>query len=154
MSNNEVIGHNWTFMVLIGYNNGYPMKVAALVITPELLRLIADLEEFKGSWRSLTTLAPEKLATLKRVATIESIGSSTRIEGAKLSDEEVESLLNKLDRTSFVSRDEQEVAGYSEIMTAIFDSYQEIFFLMFQKILSLRSLHQIFLLLLFCNMVL
>jgi Fic family protein len=113
-------------MVLIGYDNGYPMKIAALVITPELLRLIADLEEFKGSWRNLTTLAPEKLASLKRVATIESIGSSTRIEGAKLSDEEVESLLNKLDRTSFVSRDEQEVAGYSEVMTAIFDSYQEI----------------------------
>jgi hypothetical protein len=59
------------------------MKIGALLITPEILRLIAEIDEFKGTWRTLTTLAPERLAVLKRVATIESIGSSTRIEGAK-----------------------------------------------------------------------
>ena len=52
-----------------------------LLITPEVLRLIARIDEFKGAWRVLGALAPERLSALRRVATIESIGSSTRIEG-------------------------------------------------------------------------
>jgi hypothetical protein len=59
-------------------------------ITPEVLSLIAEIDEFKGAWRALGTLAPERLSALRRVATIESIGSSTRIEGSKLSDRDVE----------------------------------------------------------------
>jgi hypothetical protein len=55
-----------------------------------LLGVIAEIDEFKGAWRALGTLAPERLSALRRVATIESIGSSTRIEGSKLSDREVE----------------------------------------------------------------
>ncbi len=104
------------------------MKTSALVITPELLRLISEIEDFKGSWRSITTLAPERLATLRRVATIESIGSSTRIEGSKLSDQEVEEILGRLELKSFKSRDEQEVAGYADVMDTIFSSYDSITF--------------------------
>ncbi len=102
------------------------MKTGSLTITPEILRLIAEIDEFKGSWRTLTTLNPERLSVLKRVATIESIGSSTRIEGAKLTDREVEELLGRLERQDFVSRDEQEVAGYAEVMDTVFDSYADI----------------------------
>lgn len=102
------------------------MKTGALLITPEILRLVAEIDEFKGTWRTLTTLNPERLSVLKRVATIESIGSSTRIEGAKLTDREVEELLGRLERQDFVSRDEQEVAGYAEVMDAVFDSYTAI----------------------------
>ena len=102
------------------------MKIRALRITPELLRLVAEIDEFKGSWRTLTTLAPERLAVLRRVATIESIGSSTRIEGAKLTDSQVETLLGRLDQQAFVSRDEQEVAGYAEVMESVFDSHTTI----------------------------
>lgn len=53
----------------------------SLSITSEVLSLIAEIDEFKGAWRALSTLAPERLAVLRKVATIESIGSSTRIEG-------------------------------------------------------------------------
>lgn len=97
-----------------------------LRITPELLSLIAEIDEFKGAWRALSTLAPDRLAALRRVATIESIGSSTRIEGAKLSDREVEALLLRLDPTSFRSRDEEEVAGYAEAMERVFASFADI----------------------------
>jgi Fic family protein len=86
-------------------------NLATLRITPQLLALIAEIDEFKGAWRALGRIAPERLSSLRRVATIESIGSSTRIEGAKLSDREVERLLANLDITAFASRDEQEVAG-------------------------------------------
>ncbi|MFN0107855.1 MAG: Fic family protein, partial [Blastocatellia bacterium] len=102
------------------------MNTAALKISPEMLRLIAEIDEFKGGWRAMTTLAPERLAILKRVATIESIGSSTRIEGAKLTDAQVETLLGRLERQAFASRDEQEVAGYAEAMDAVFDAWAAI----------------------------
>lgn len=97
-----------------------------LQITPEILSLIARIDEFKGAWRALGTLAPERLSALRRVATIESIGSSTRIEGSKLTDREVERLLSNLATQSFHTRDEQEVAGYAELMDLVFSSWQDI----------------------------
>ncbi|MDR2669371.1 MAG: Fic family protein [Desulfovibrio sp.] len=102
------------------------IKTDTLVITPELLGLIAEIDEFKGAWKALGTLAPERLSALRRVATIESIGSSTRIEGSRLSDSEVERLLGNLSIKSFSSRDEQEVVGYAEIMEQIFQSWEYI----------------------------
>jgi hypothetical protein len=54
------------------------MKTDTLNITPELLGLIAEIDEFKGAWKALRTLAPERLSALRRVAAVESIGSSTR----------------------------------------------------------------------------
>lgn len=102
------------------------IQTAALQITPQILGLIAELDEFKGAWRALGTLAPERLSALRRVATIESIGSSTRIEGSKLSDREVERLLANLEIKSFETRDEQEVAGYAEVMELVFQSWEEI----------------------------
>lgn len=92
----------------------------------EVIRLIGELDEMKGAWRSLADISPERLAKLKRIATIESIGSSTRIEGASLSDQQVEELLSGLHTQSFRSRDEQEVAGYAELMDVIFDNWQSI----------------------------
>lgn len=98
----------------------------SLLITPEILSLIAEIDEFKGAWRALGRLAPEQLSSLKKVATIESIGSSTRIEGSKLSDKEVDILLSNLEIQKFESRDEQEVAGYSSVMNLIFQGYSDI----------------------------
>lgn len=102
------------------------INTETLNITPEFLGLIAEIDEFKGAWKALGTLAPERLSALRRVATIESIGSSTRIEGSKLSDSEVEKLLSNLSIHSFASRDEQEVAGYAETMEQIFQSWEYI----------------------------
>ena len=95
-------------------------------ITPEILSLIAKIDEFKGAWRALGVLAPDRLSALRRVATIESVGSSTRIEGSRLSDREVEQLLSNLQISSFATRDEQEVAGYAELMDLVFSSWQDI----------------------------
>ena len=95
-------------------------------ITPEILALIAEIDEFKGAWRALGTLAPERLKALRHVATIESIGSSTRIEGSKLTDREVERLLSNLEIKQFSSRDEQEVAGYAAVMETVFQAWQDI----------------------------
>ncbi len=102
------------------------IKAETLQIDRDILALISEIDEFKGAWRALGTLAPERLSALRRVATIESIGSSTRIEGSKLSDREVERLLSNLHIQSFATRDEQEVAGYAEAMDLVFQSWADI----------------------------
>ena len=102
------------------------LNTETLVISPEMLNLIAEVDEFKGAWSALGTLAPERLSALRRVATIESVGSSTRIEGSRLSDREVARLLSDLAIPSFASRDEQEVIGYAETMNLAFSSWREI----------------------------
>jgi len=115
------------------------LRVETLQITPEVLGRITRIDEFKGAWRALGTLAPDRLSALRRVATIESIGSSTRIEGSRLSDREVEQLLSNLEIKSFATRDEQEVAGYAELMDLVFASFQDIPF----TENHIKQLHQI-----------
>ena len=95
-------------------------------IPPEILILIGEIDEFKGGWRAYQNLAPERLEALRRVATVESVASSTRIEGVKLTDREVENLLQNLEQRQFSTRDEQEVAGYAEAMKLLFESYTSI----------------------------
>jgi Fic family protein len=102
------------------------VNIDSIQITHELLALLSEIDEFKGAWRLLGTLAPERLNALRRVATIESVGSSTRIEGSKLTDREVAQLLSKLDIKRFDNRDAQEVAGYAEVMETIFHAFADI----------------------------
>jgi Fic family protein len=104
----------------------FVLRADTIHITPEIRSIIARIDEFKGAWRALGKLAPDRLSALRRVATIESIGSSTRIEGSKLSDREVEKLLSDLEIKAFATRDEQEVAGYAELMDLVFSSWREI----------------------------
>lgn len=103
-----------------------PLHISSLQITNEILALVAEIDEFKGAWRAIGRIAPERLSSLRRVATIESIGSSTRIEGARLTDREVEQLLSRLEIRSFSTRDEQEVAGYADVMETVFSSWDVI----------------------------
>lgn len=128
-------------MGVIGRNIGFMLRTDSIHITPEILNLIARIDEFKGAWRALGTLAPERLSALRRVATIESIGSSTRIEGSKLTDREVEKLLSNLAIQSFDTRDEQEVAGYAELMDLVLSAWRDIPF----NENYVKQLHQILL---------
>lgn len=102
------------------------MDTPTLKISPEILRIVASIDEFKGAWRAFQNIAPDRLNLLRKVATVESIGSSTRIEGVKLTDGEVERLLSGIGLKHFRSRDEQEVAGYAEAMNLVFESYGDI----------------------------
>lgn len=102
------------------------MKEPLITVGQDILQLIAEIDEFKGHWKALKTLSPERLQQLRKVATIQSVGSSTRIEGAKLSDAQVERLLSNISSTSFNTRDEQEVAGYAEAMDLVFQAYEDL----------------------------
>lgn len=101
-------------------------NISSLVITADILAVISELDEFKGAWIAIGRLTPDRLSNLRRVATIESVGSSTRIEGVKMTDREVESLLSNLDNKGFKSRDEQEVAGYANVMETVLESWNAI----------------------------
>lgn len=113
-------------MGICGYIYGYMRAPKIDLIPKEIASLIAEIDEFKGRWATTQALAPDRLAALRQVATIESVGSSTRIEGVKLTNSEVEALLRGVKTYSFRSRDEQEVAGYAEIMEMIFSSFKDI----------------------------
>jgi hypothetical protein len=101
-------------------------RTDTIAITTAILKLIAEIDEFKGAWTAIGRILPERLTALRRVATIESIGSSTRIEGARLSDKEVDALVTGLEVKEFASRDEEEVAGYAETMETVFPNFKEI----------------------------
>ena len=130
----RLIGCNWVYY-------WFMLRTNTIVVTLDFLALISKIDEFKGAWRALGTLAPERLTALRRVATIESIGSSTRIEGSKLTDREVERLLSNLEIKRFDTRDEQEVAGYAEVMDVVFNNWQDIPF----TENYIKQLHQILL---------
>ncbi|MDL2331052.1 Fic family protein [Odoribacter sp. OttesenSCG-928-A06] len=93
--------------------------------TQRLINIIGRIDSFKGNWNAIEIKENVYLKELKRIATIESIGSSTRIEGATLTDKEVKELLNNIKITKLTSRDEQEIMGYYDTLDLIFDAYQD-----------------------------
>ena len=92
--------------------------------TGEILKKIGWIDEFKGLWQGSLRLSPQVLSRLKQSVLITSSGASTRIEGSKLDDEEVARLLRGLQTQPPIGRDEQEVAGYADLLGRIFDNYK------------------------------
>lgn len=89
----------------------------------KLFAAVARIDQFKGKWQQLEKKDNRYLRELRAMATIQSIGSSTRIEGATLTNEEVENLLKNVRATAFRTRDEQEVAGYYEVLDLILEQF-------------------------------
>lgn len=89
---------------------------------------ITQIENIKGQWTSGAKLSPQILGRLKKSVLVTSTGASTRIEGAMLSDEEVEKLMKGLSIQKFPERDKQEVQGYYEVLHDIFEAWKVISF--------------------------
>ncbi|MBI4121788.1 MAG: Fic family protein [Parcubacteria group bacterium] len=90
--------------------------------------LINRIDELKGHWVGGAKLSPQVLGRLKRSVLVTSTGASTRIEGVKLSDEEIEKFMRGLVMQKFSERDKQEVKGYYELLEKVFDSWKHIAF--------------------------
>src|SRR5271156_2640053 len=93
-------------------------------LPPEIWSRTAPIDELKGRWVSGAILNPQALGRLKRSVLIASTGASTRIEGSRLSDEDIEKLMRGLSVQKFVNRDQQEVKGYYELLSNVFESWQ------------------------------
>jgi Fic family protein len=99
-------------------------------------QLLGVIDTFRGSWKVLEQTKSGYLKELRKIATIESIGSSTRIEGSTLTDEEVGKLLRSVKISKLEKRDEQEVVGYYEALEIILENFEEI-------PLTLNYIHQL-----------
>lgn len=95
-------------------------------LTQEILTKIAKIDQFKGRWQGGMRISPQILGRLKSWVIITSTGASTRIEGAKMTDEEIARFLRGLKGKQPKSRDEQEVAGYADLIGRIFDNWKTI----------------------------
>lgn len=101
------------------------MREPTLILGPDLIKLIAEIDEFKGRWEALKIGSPDRLSVLRKVAMVESVGSSTRIEGATLSDAQVETLLSILQIGAFRTREEQMVTGYARALDRVFEAHDD-----------------------------
>jgi Fic family protein len=89
---------------------------------------ITKIEAMKGKWEGNAKLSPQILGRLKQSVLITSTGASTRIEGSKLSDEDIEKMLRGISIQKFNNRDEQEVQGYYELLENVFNSWESLSF--------------------------
>lgn len=89
---------------------------------------ITQIDELKGQWIGGVKLGPQVLGRLKKTVLVTSTGASTRIEGARLADEDVEKLMRGVAMQQFSDRDKQEVQGYYELLNNVFDSWDRLKF--------------------------
>ena len=97
-----------------------------LKIDWKLINLINEIDRFDANWTAIERKEGQSLKELKSIATVRSVGASNRIEGNKMSDEEVDVLLQEIDITKLTDRDSQEVVGYFEVLDLISESYEGI----------------------------
>ena len=97
-------------------------------IPAKIVSKIAKIDELKGQWISGARLSPQVLGRLKRSVLITSTGASTRIEGTRLSDEDIEKLMRGINVQKFTNRDKQEVHSYYELLENIFNSWKNLKF--------------------------
>jgi Fic family protein len=93
---------------------------------PHIVGLLAFIDSIKGEFKSGLRMTPQAIKSLKKSVVITSAGASTRIEGAKLTDKEVEKIMQGIIVSKFSDRDSQEVQGYLETLQNVFDSYQKL----------------------------
>lgn len=92
----------------------------------QLITQLSKIDRFDASWETIEKRAGASLKQLKSIATVRSVGASTRIEGSQMSDDEVAVLIEKLSVSKFEERDEQEVIGYFEALDTIAENYASI----------------------------
>lgn len=92
----------------------------------KLINLISEIDRFDANWTAIERKEGQSLKELKSIATVRSVGASNRIEGNKMTDEEVDVLLQKIDITKLTDRDSQEVVGYFEVLDLISEFYENV----------------------------
>jgi Fic family protein len=97
-----------------------------LIINWKLINLISEIDRFDSQWTAIERREGQSLKQLKSIATVRSVGASNRIEGNKMTNEEIDVLLKKIDITKLTDRDSQEVVGYFDTLDIIAESFENI----------------------------
>lgn len=102
--------------------------IHTVILSPDwkLINELSQIDKFGGSWTAIEKREGQSLKQLKSIATVRSVGASTRIEGSKMTDDEVERLIKNLTVAKLEERDAQEVAGYFETLDIISESFRDI----------------------------
>ena len=103
-----------------------PVHTVAVTLDWALLGVLSKLDRFDASWSAIERREGQTLKQLKAIATVRSVGASTRIEGSRMSDEEVDVLLRNTDVSKLEDRDAQEVVGYFQVLDLLSDAYADI----------------------------
>ena len=96
-----------------------------IILTSEIVSKVTQIDELKGLWRGGLSINPQILNRLKKSVIITSTGASTRIEGSNMTDNDVERFLDSLKSNPPENRDEEEVAGYANLLGRVFDFWQK-----------------------------
>jgi Fic family protein len=115
-----LIKYNWIYMK---YPIDDRMDARLSRLPDSVNRRLSRIDELKGQWVGGAQLSPQLLGRLKHSVLVTSTGASTRIEGAKLSDAEIEKLIRGLSVMKLPDRDSQEVKGYHDLLQAVFDEF-------------------------------
>lgn len=89
---------------------------------------LIKIDRLNGQWISGARLSPQVLGRLKKSVLVTSTGASTRIEGSKMTDEDIERMIRGIYIQNFRDRDKQEVEGYYELLQNVFSSWRTIKF--------------------------
>lgn len=111
---------------LITQKSRFDLRLEGL--SSEVWSKLIKIDELKGRWIAGAQLSPQILGRLKRSTLVTSTGASTRIEGSKLSDEDIEKMIRGIGIQKFTDRDKQEVQGYYELLENVFDSWKSLRF--------------------------
>jgi Fic family protein len=109
--------------------------------TQKIIQKISQIDQFKGEWKQLDKEENKYLKELRKIATIQSIGSSTRIEGSTMTDAEIATLIKNLKISKLQTRDEQEVVGYYDTLETIIDNFGDVDL----SLTNIHSLHNLLL---------
>ena len=88
------------------------------------MNLVSRIHGFKGKQEVYIEAKPDILKNLLEVAKIQSTGASNRIEGISTSNARLKQLVSK--KTEPMNRDEEEIAGYREVLNTIHENYDYI----------------------------
>lgn len=94
------------------------------LLVPDIVALLTQIHEFKGEQNLFVEANSDTLTQLVEVAKIQSTEASNKIEGIYTSDERLKKIV--LDKTTPRTRNEQEIAGYRDVLATIHESYEYI----------------------------
>lgn len=103
------------------------LQLNRIELTTEITNNLIEIEKFSAIWNEkVKTIPASLLSSMRNTGAFESIGSSNRIEGNSMTNEEIEKFLSGLKTKSFRSRDEAEVSGYADALDLIYSNYDNI----------------------------
>ena len=91
------------------------------LLTPEIVSMLSQIHEFKGEQNLFIEAKSDTLTQLVEIAKIQSTEASNKIEGIYTSDERLRKLV--INKTTPKSRNEQEIAGYRDVLSTIHENY-------------------------------